>query len=247
MNGSEKTALVTGASRGIGMAALTTLAQHGWRVYGTATTAHGVKKINAALENQGLLGKGLILQAESPESITAAMAAIADEQHTPLALVNNLGITHDTLLARMAEEDWQRVLDVNLGSVYRLCKACVRGMLKARWGRIINIVSAAALMGNPGQCNYTASKAGIGGFSRSLAHELAARSITVNCVAPGFVDTDMSRQLPAEQRQAVLERIPLRRFGDSREVADLVAFLASDKAAYITGETININGGLYMA
>ena len=243
----HKVALVTGASRGLGASFIDLLAQRGHTVYGTATSASGAEHISANLKSQDCSGQGLVLHAESAASIAAAMQTMAEQQHTPTVLVNNLGITHDSLLMRMKEAEWQRVIEVNLGSVYRLCKECVRGMLKARWGRIINIVSVVAMMGNAGQCNYAASKAGIGGFSRSLAQELAARNITVNCVAPGFINTKMTEQLSAEQRHAILERVPAQRFGESHEVAELVAFLASEQAAYITGETINISGGLYMS
>ena len=247
MGNSERVALVSGASRGIGAAILATLAQRGHITYGTATSERGAERISARLSDRGLPGRGLLMRAEQPESMAAAVATVTEERSAPLLLVNNLGITRDALLMRMKERDWRQVIDVNLGSVYYLCKECARGMVKARWGRIVNIISVLAMMGGAGQCNYSASKAGIAGFSRSLACELAARGITVNCIAPGFIDTDMTEKLPPPRRQAILERVPAQRFGEPQEVADLASFLCGDEAAYITGETINISGGLYMS
>ncbi len=241
---SKKTALVTGASRGIGAAIARRLIADGYFVVGTATTANGAEQIGAALGEQGL---GLELQLQSAESITQTLKTIADHGEAPAVLVNNAGITRDNLLLRMSEAEWTDVIDTNLNGMFRLTKAVLRGMLKARWGRVVNIGSVVARMGNPGQSNYVASKSAIEGFSRALAFEVASRNITVNTVAPGFIGTDMTSELSEEQTQAMLERIPLGRMGEVDEVAGAVAYLVSEEAAYITGQTLHINGGLYAA
>ena len=236
-----KLALVTGASRGIGAAIAGRLAAAGFKVVGTATTAEGAERVGAALAPFG--GRGAVLRAEDKDAVEPLLADIG----APLVLVNNAAITRDNLILRMKPEEWGEVLEANLGALYRLCRACVKGMAKARWGRIITLSSVVAAMGNPGQSNYAASKAGAEGFSRALARELASRNITVNCVAPGFIDTDMTRALPEAQREALRERIPLGRFGGPEEVAGVVGFLASEGGGYITGETIHVNGGMHMA
>lgn len=241
---SKKTALVTGASRGIGAAIARRLIADGYFVVGTATTASGAQQIDAALGPQGL---GLELQLQSADSITQALKTIADHSEAPSVLVNNAGITRDNLLLRMSEAEWTDVIETNLNGMFRLTKAVLRGMLKARWGRVVNIGSVVARMGNPGQSNYAASKSAIEGFSRALAFEVASRNITVNTVAPGFIGTDMTSELSEEQVQAMLERIPLGRMGEVDEVAGAVAYLVSEEAAYITGQTLHINGGLYAA
>jgi len=241
-----KVALVTGASRGIGKAIAHKLAAEGAEVVGTATSEAGAEGISRALTDAGFRGYGIVMDVSDPESIESGLGQIADRSGNPLVLVNNAGITRDNLLLRLKEEDWTSVLDTNLTSVYRLSKALVRGMAKARWGRIINISSVVADMGNPGQGNYCAAKAGVEGFTRSLAKEMSNRGITANCVAPGFIDTDMTRKLDDSQRQAMLDIIPAGRLGTPEEVAAVVAFLASDAAAYVTGETIHVNGGMYM-
>ena len=244
---SQEIALVTGASRGIGQAIALALGAQGASVAGTATTDKGAAMIQASFNEKGVNGIGLTLDVTEPESIEAAMKRIQDTFGAPTILVNNAGIARDNLLLRMKEEEWSAVLDTNLGSVYRLSKACVRGMMKARRGRIINIGSVVASMGNPGQSNYCAAKAGMVGFTRSLARELGVRGITVNAVAPGFIDTDMTRALPSDQREALIEQIPAGRLGTPQDIAATVAFLASPQAAYITGETLHVNGGMYMA
>jgi 3-oxoacyl-[acyl-carrier protein] reductase len=203
--------------------------------------------IQATLAEQGLKGLGLRLDVTEPESIDAAVQRIQESFGAPTVLVNNAGITRDNLLLRMKDDEWSSVLDTNLGSVYRLSKACVRGMMKAKRGRIINIGSVVASTGNPGQSNYCAAKAGMIGFTRSLARELGARGITVNAVAPGFIDTDMTRALPADQREALIKQIPAGRLGAPEDVAATVVFLASPQASYITGETLHVNGGMHMA
>ncbi len=239
----DQVALVTGASRGIGAAIADVLAGHGARVFGTATTDAGA----AAISARGVDGLvGLRLNVNEPDSISAALAEIAAQAATPTILVNNAGVTRDQLLMRMSEDDWDTVLNTNLRSVYRLSKACLRGMMKARQGRIISIASVIGSMGNAGQANYAAAKAGMMGFSRALAREVGSRGITVNVVAPGFIDTDMTRELNADQRAAMLKDIPLKRLGESEDIAEAVAFLASPAAAYVTGQTIHVNGGMYM-
>jgi 3-oxoacyl-[acyl-carrier protein] reductase len=240
----DQVALVTGASRGIGAAIADTLAASGARVFGTATTESGA----AAISNRGVAGlSGLALDVNDADGIKDALAEITNQAGAPGILVNNAGVTRDQLLMRMSEEDWDMVLDTNLRSVYRLSKACLRGMMKARGGRIISIASVIGSMGNAGQANYAAAKAGMMGFSRSLAREVGSRGITVNVVAPGFIDTDMTRELTDDQRTAMLKDIPLSRLGDPDDIAATVAFLASGAAAYITGQTIHVNGGMYMS
>lgn len=240
-------ALVTGASRGIGRAIALALGQAGAKVAGTATTAPGADGIEQALEQAGCPGLGLVLDVRDPASVEAAVARVGEILGAPTILVNNAGITRDTLLMRMKDADWDAIIDTNLSSAYRLCKACLRGMTKARKGRIINISSVVAAMGNAGQTNYAAAKAGMIGFTKSLAREVGSRGITVNCVAPGFIDTDMTRALDEVQRGALLTAIPLGRLGAPEEVAAVVSFLASPQAGYITGETIHVNGGMHMA
>ena len=239
-------ALVTGASRGIGRAIAVRLAQGGVTVVGTATSESGAAAISDYLKDAGNHGAGRVLRVDDDTSVAEGVAEISDEFGAPTVLVNNAGITRDNILLRMKQEEWSSVIDTNLNSLYRVCKACARGMTKARWGRIINITSVVGSMGNIGQSNYAATKAGAEGFSRSLARELGSRGITVNCVAPGFIDTDMTRELPEEQRDLLKKQIPLGRLGQPEEIAELVAFLASDQGGYITGETIHVNGGMYM-
>ncbi len=243
----QRIALVTGASRGIGQAIADALGKNGCTVIGTATTENGADAITAHLQEQGVSGEGMRLDVTDPESVDAVIKAIGETYGTPTILVNNAGITRDNLLMRMKEEEWQAIIDTNLTSVYRVSKACLRGMMKARFGRIINIASVVGASGNAGQTNYSAAKAGIFGFSKSLAREVGSRGITVNAVAPGFIDTDMTRDLPDEQRKALLDTIPLGRLGSPQEIAAVVAFLASEPAAYVTGETLHVNGGMYMA
>ena len=238
-----QTALVTGASRGIGAAIADKLAASGARVFGTATSASGASAINER-NVDGL--SGLVLNVNNVDEISSVLSDIAAQASVPTILVNNAGITRDQLLMRMSEEDWETVLDTNLRSVYRLSKACLRGMMKARKGRIISISSVVGSMGNAGQANYAAAKAGMMGFSRSLAREVGSRGITVNVVAPGFIDTDMTRELNEAQREAMLKDIPLNRLGEAVEIAHAVSFLASASAAYITGQTIHVNGGMYV-
>ncbi|MBK1722016.1 3-oxoacyl-ACP reductase FabG [Thiocystis violacea] len=240
-------ALVTGASRGIGRAIAMALAGQGARVVGTATTQAGAEGIEQALGEAGCEGAGLVLNVSDPTSVDACMSQVAERLGAPSILVNNAGITRDNLLMRMKDEEWDAVIDTNLGSIYRLSKACLRAMTKARKGRIINIASVVGAMGNAGQTNYAAAKAGMMGFTKSLAREVGSRAITVNCVAPGFIDTDMTRDLPEASRQALLSAIPLGRLGQPAEIASAVVFLASPGAAYITGETIHVNGGMHMA
>lgn len=243
---SATVALVTGASRGIGRAIAEQLAAAGMTVIGTATSEAGAASIADYLSQAGNAGTGKVLRVDSDDSVSETLAEITSEFGAPTVLVNNAGITRDNILLRMKEEEWSSVIDTNLTALYRVCKACARGMTKARWGRIINITSVVGAMGNIGQSNYAATKAGAGGFSRALARELGSRNVTVNCVAPGFIDTDMTRELAEEQRNLMLQQIPLGRLGEPGEVAAVVAFLASEQAAYITGETIHINGGMYM-
>ena len=241
-----KVALVTGASRGIGKAIAHELARQGAEVVGTATSAEGAQAITDGLKEAGFSGYGIVMNVAEAESIEAGLKQLAEQSGAPLILVNNAGITRDNLLMRLKDDDWTAVLETNLSSVYRTSKAVLRGMAKARWGRIINISSVVAGMGNPGQGNYCAAKAGVEGFTRSLAKEMSNRGITANCVAPGFIDTDMTKKLDDKQREAMLEIIPAGRLGAPEEVAAVVAFLASEGAAYVTGETIHVTGGMYM-
>ena len=243
---SEQVALVTGASRGIGAAIADALAAQGALVVGTATSESGARAIDIRLADSGLQGRGVVLDVSKQQAIDEAIKDIGAEEGAPTIVVNNAGITRDNLLMRMKSEEWQAVIDTNLSGLFYLCKACLRGMMKARQGRIINITSVVGLTGNPGQANYAAAKAGILGFSKSLAREVGSRNITVNSIAPGFIDTDMTRSLAEEQRTALLNQIPLGRLGNSADVAEAVLFLASNAGAYITGETLNINGGMYM-
>ena len=242
-----KVALVTGASRGIGKAIAEQLGAAGCVVVGTATTDSGAAKISEYLSAAGITGEGMCLNVTDSESVDSVLKAISDKFGAPTILVNNAGITKDNILMRMKDEEWSDVIDTNLSSIYRLSKACVRGMTKARWGRIISISSVVGSMGNVGQSNYAATKAGMEGFSRALAKELGSRNITVNCVAPGFIDTDMTAELAEDHKQLMLSQVPLARLGQPGEIAAVVAFLASDAAAYITGDTIHVNGGMYMA
>ncbi|MDK1023980.1 MAG: 3-oxoacyl-ACP reductase FabG [Gammaproteobacteria bacterium] len=239
-----KTALVTGASRGIGKAIAADLAKNGAFVIGTATSEAGANGISESLQDRGA---GKVLNLENSESIEQLFADIKDNHDAPLILVNNAGITRDNIALRMKEDEWVDVINTNLNSIYRVSKACMRGMTRARWGRIINISSVVANMGNPGQSNYAAAKAGMQGYSRSLASELGSRGITVNCVAPGFIATDMTAALTEEQQELLLARVPVGRLGEAQEVAALVSFLASKSAGYISGQTIHINGAMYMA
>ena len=239
-------AVVSGASRGIGKAVLDDLANHGATVIGTATSARGVAAIENALSERNARGMGMILDVSNPSSIAEFFRRLKECGNTPSILVNNAGITRDNLFVRMKEEEWVSVIETNLSSLYHMCRGCTRAMLKARAGRIINVSSISAGLGNPGQSNYAAAKAGMEGFTRSLARELAGRNITVNAVAPGFIDTDMTRSMPPEHRADLVDRIPLGRMGESGDVAAAVTFLASPRAAYITGQTLHVNGGLLM-
>ncbi|HHH36016.1 MAG TPA: 3-oxoacyl-ACP reductase FabG [Gammaproteobacteria bacterium] len=240
-------ALVTGASRGIGRAIALALGAEGAVVVGTATTGSGAEHVSGCLQEHGIEGCGLVLDVTDQDSVESVHATVCERFGAPGILVNNAGITRDNLLMRMKPEEWQSILDTNLSSVYRLSRVCLRAMMKARKGRIINIASVVALTGNPGQANYAAAKAGMIGFAKSLAREVGSRGITVNNVAPGFIDTDMTRALDESQRNSLLSQIPVGRLGSPEEVAAAVAFLASPAAAYITGETLHVNGGMYMA
>ena len=242
----DQIALVTGASRGIGQAIALELGRQGARVIGTATSGDGAEKISGALKEQNIAGKGMVLDVNSVESIAAVLPEIEKAGGAPTILVNNAGITRDNLLLRMSEEEWDAILDTNLKSVYRMTKACLRAMIKARWGRIISISSVVGVTGNAGQANYAAAKAGLIGFTKSLAREVGSRNITVNAVAPGFIDTDMTRSLSDAQREALVKQIPLGRLGQAQDIAHAVAFLASPQAGYITGATLHVNGGMYM-
>lgn len=242
-----KVALVTGASRGIGQAIALELGRMGATVVGTATSESGAQKISEYLKENGIQGSGMVLDVANDESVTAVVEAIQKESGAPAIVVNNAGITRDNLLMRMKDDEWFDVVNTNLNSLYRLSKAVLRGMTKARWGRIINIGSVVGAMGNAGQTNYAAAKAGLEGFTRALAREVGSRAITVNAVAPGFIDTDMTRELPEAQREALLGQIPLGRLGQAEEIAKVVAFLASEGAAYVTGATVPVNGGMYMS
>ena len=242
-----RVALVTGASRGIGRATAQALALQGAAVVGTATTAPGAAAISERLGAISPGARGLVLDVADPESIQALFATLSESKTPPAILVNNAGITRDNLFARMKPDEWDRVLATNLSSLYWVCKAAIRGMMRARWGRIVNIASVVGLTGNPGQANYAAAKSGMIGFGKSLAREVASRNITVNTVAPGFIRTDMTREMSELQQEALREQIPSRRLGAPQDVAAAVVYLASDAAQYVTGETLNINGGLHMS
>ncbi|KPV40141.1 3-ketoacyl-ACP reductase [Thiohalorhabdus denitrificans] len=241
-----QTAIVTGASRGIGRAIAQRLGELGATVAATATSESGAQKAEQALRESGIEAKGYALDVTETESIEPFIKSVQDDLGNPGILVNNAGITRDGLLMRMKDEDWEDVIDTNLSSVFRLTRAVARPMMKAKGGRIINIASVVAAMGNAGQVNYSAAKAGILGLTKSSARELGPRGITVNAVAPGFIETDMTRELPEEQREALLQQIPLARLGDPAEVAECVAFLAGPGGGYVTGSTLHVNGGMYM-
>ncbi len=242
----DEIALVTGASRGIGLAIAVELGKHGAMVIGTATSSDGAEKITNTLKEKGIKSKGMVLNVTEPASIAQLLETMQKNWGAPTILVNNAGITRDNLLLRMKDDDWDAIMDTNLKSVYRLSKACMRAMAKARKGRIISIASVVGVTGNAGQTNYAAAKAGVMGFTRALAREIGGRNVTVNAVAPGFIDTDMTRALTDEQRTQLLQQIPLGRLGQPEEIAAVVAFLASPQAAYITGTTIHVNGGMFM-
>ncbi|HET7674004.1 MAG TPA: 3-oxoacyl-ACP reductase FabG [Gammaproteobacteria bacterium] len=246
MNLNDNIALVTGATRGIGKAIAAALGQAGATVVGTATSDEGAARISGAFAEQGIKGRGAVLDVADGAAIETLVETINADYGPITILVNNAGITRDNLLLRMKPEDWDAVIDTDLGSVYRLSRAVLRGMMKARRGRIVNIASVVGVAGNPGQANYCAAKAGMIGFSKSLAREVASRAITVNVVAPGFIDTDMTRTLPEAQRDGMLAQVPLARLGSPEDVAAAVLFLASPEAGYITGETLHVNGGMLM-
>ena len=243
----RRVALITGASRGIGKAIAMEFATRGITIIGTATTQSGAEQISEYLELKNADGVGMELDVSEGESIERLFSSISEKFKEPTILVNNAGITKDNLLMRMKDDEWQSVIDTNLGSMFRVTKLCLRAMTKARWGRVVNISSVVGSSGNPGQTNYAASKAGVEGFTRSLAKEIGSRGITVNSVAPGFIETDMTSALGGEQAQKLLSQVPLRRLGKPEEIASVVGFLVSEEASYITGETIHVNGGMYMA
>ncbi len=247
MDDQSKVALVTGASRGIGRAIAEALASAGITVIGTATSSAGAEQITARFLENSSIGQGMVLDVNDTASIRALLQEVEENFGAPTILVNNAGITKDNILLRMKENEWSDVVNTNLNAVFRLSKACVRAMTKARWGRIVNISSVVGSMGNSGQSNYSATKAGVEGFSRALAKELGSRNITVNTVAPGFIDTDMTKKISEASKDAMLSQIPLARLGEPNEIAEVVSFLVSDSAGYITGETIHVNGGMYMA
>lgn len=241
-----RTALVTGASRGIGHAIALALGHEGATVIGTATTEQGAEKITQAFKAENIDGMGLVLNVAHQDSIDAVFTKIKERHAMPSILVNNAAVTHDNLLLRMKDDEWNSVIETNLNSIFRITKVCLRDMLKARWGRIISMSSVVGTTGNSGQVNYSAAKAGLIGFTKSLAQEVGSRDITVNAVAPGFIDTDMTRGFSKEQQTALLQRIPIQRLGHVDDIAAAVVFLASDAAGYITGQTLHINGGMYM-
>lgn len=241
-----KIALVTGASRGIGQEIALQLGQHGATVIGTATSDSGADSITEIFRQNNVAGRGCKLDVNDAAGIKQTVKDIGENEGAPSILVNNAGITRDDLLLRMKEEAWDDIIDTNLKSVFRMSQACIRAMMKARSGRIINITSVVGSIGNPGQANYAAAKAGVAGFTRSIASELASRNITVNTIAPGFIETDMTRDLDEKQRQQLMERIPLQRLGTPADIAAAVVFLASDGASYITGSTLHVNGGMHM-
>ncbi|MBL7003479.1 MAG: 3-oxoacyl-ACP reductase FabG [Gammaproteobacteria bacterium] len=243
----DNIALVTGASRGIGKAIALGLGKENSLVIGTATSDAGAEKITAYLKENGVAGKGMKLNVSDADSIKECLAEITSEFGAPDILINNAGITRDNLLMKMKDEEWDDIINTNLTSIFRMSKAVMRGMMKKRNGRIVSISSVVGATGNPGQTNYAAAKAGLIGFSKSMAREIGSRNITVNVVAPGFIDTDMTKELSDDQKSALLSQIPLSRLGQAEEIASAVVFLASPKAAYITGETIHVNGGMHMA
>ena len=240
-------AFVSGASRGIGKEIALSLGAQGAVVIGTATSENGAENISNYLKENNITGKGLVMNVTDQDSITATVKQITDDFGTPSILINNAGITRDNLVMRMKDDEWNDIMNTNLSSIFRVSKACLRGMMKAKKGRIISIASVVGVTGNAGQANYAAAKAGVIGFSKSLAREVGSRGITVNVVAPGFIDTDMTRALPEAQRDALLGQIPLGRLGSAAEIAHAVTFLASPGAAYITGETLHVNGGMFMS
>jgi len=242
----DKIALVTGASRGIGHAIALALGREGVTVIGTATTDQGAEKITESFKAANIQGSGMVLNVAHQESIDALFTKIKEQYAMPSILINNAAVTRDNLMLRMKDEEWDSVIETNLNSIFRITKICLRDMLKARFGRIINISSVVGSTGNPGQVNYSAAKAGLIGFTKSLAQEVGSRDITVNVVAPGFIDTDMTRSLPEEQQKALLARIPIQRLGNVNDISAAVVFLASAAASYITGQTLHINGGMYM-
>lgn len=242
----NKLALVTGATRGIGKAIAENLAAQGAIVIGTATSEKGASAISEYLSATGNSGRGMVLDVSSAESVEHILKTVQDEYGTVQILVNNAGITRDNLMMRMKEEEWDSVLETNLTSVFRMMKGVVRGMTKARWGRVVSVSSVVASMGNAGQANYAAAKAGMEGFSRALAREVGSRNITANCVAPGFIDTDMTADLPEAQKAMLQAQISLGRLGQPEEVAAVVGFLCSEAGGYVTGETVHVNGGMYM-
>ena len=239
-------ALVTGASRGIGRAIALALAENGAHVTGTATTQEGAQQVGAFLGEIGPQCTGETLQLQDPASVDALLARLAEQDRMPTILVNNAGITRDNILIRMKDEEWDDVLSTNLRGVFQLTRGCLRGMLKARCGRIINLSSVVAFIGNPGQVNYASTKAGLVGFTRALAQEVGVRGITVNCLAPGFIETDMTRGLSGEQQGELRQRIPLQRLGTAEDVAAAALYLAGDGGGYVTGETLHVNGGMFM-
>jgi len=247
MSMDNEVALISGASRGIGQAIALNLGQKGAIIIGTATSEKGAEAISAYLKKHEIKGQGMVLNVTDQSSIDTLLSAMKDNYSMPSILVNNAGITRDNLMMRMKDEEWDDIIQTNLSSVFKLSKACLRAMMKARSGRIISIASVVGLTGNAGQTNYAAAKAGILGFTKSLAREIGSRNITVNAVAPGFIDTDMTRSLPEAAKTALLTQIPLNRLGQVDEIASAVSFLASSDASYITGETINVNGGMYMS
>lgn len=242
-----KVALVSGATRGIGKAIAEELGKQGAVVVGTATSENGAAAISAYLDAAGVKGKGLVLDVADAASVETVLKAVQEEFGTVEILVNNAGITRDNILMRMKDDEWDSVINTNLNSVYRLVKGCLRGMTKARWGRIISVSSVVGSMGNAGQANYAAAKAGMEGFTRALAREVGSRNIAVNCVAPGFIDTDMTSGLAEEHKEKLQSQIPMNRLGQPEEIASVVGFLASQGGGYITGETIHVNGGMYMS
>ena len=245
MTEQAKIALVTGASRGIGRAIAARLAADGFTVVGTATSQAGADSIAAFLQEGGYAGGGVVLDVSDAASVENALAEINSRFGAPLVLVNNAGITRDNIMLRMKDDEWDAVINTNLNSLFRVCKGTLKGMTKARWGRIINISSVVGVMGNPGQANYAAAKGGVEGFTRALAREIGSRNITVNSVAPGFIQTDMTDHLPEAQREALLSQIPLGRLGSPEEIASAVSWLASEGAGYVTGTTIHVNGGMF--